>query len=197
MEGSEWVLWCECLQSVLWLQGCYNDPQPCQVPGTAGSYVFAMTTSHRCHEGEMLGSQSWALLLQHAWDLEGSVYLQVGRQHWMKAWGAMPWMKQQFWDEKYRNSIVSGQIQGLMPPTLPFSLPLSLQGCWWCSVALLPAGRWEGSLLGCREHPVSILACTNGRWKGKGSLTVPQAGRLLQAQLRSCRNTLHCFQQSD
>lgn len=62
MEGLGSVLWCECLQSVLWLQGCCNDLHPCQVPGTAGSCVLPMTTSHRCHEGGMLGSQSWALL---------------------------------------------------------------------------------------------------------------------------------------
>ena len=37
----------------------------------------------------------------------------------------------------------------------------------------------------------------NGSWKDEGSLTSPRSGRLLQAQLRTPRNALHCFQPSD
>lgn len=154
------VLWCQCLQSVLWLQRCCNDPNPCQVPGTAASQGFAMKTSPRCHEGGMLGSQSWALLPAAClgW---GGLCLPPGG-HWRKARGAIPWVKQQYWDGKCRNAKAGGQIQGLMPHTLPFSLPLSLQGWWWCS-------REVGRMcLGCRENPVPLLVCTNGRWKGKG-----------------------------
>lgn len=60
------------------------------------------------------------------------------------------------------------------------------------------ASREVGRMqLGCGEHHVLLLVCTNGRWKGEGSLTAPGAGRSLQAQLKSPQKALCRFQQSD
>lgn len=191
-EGVGSVLWWECLQSVLWLQGWCSSPQPCQVPGTAGSCVFAMTTSHRCHEGEVLGSQSWALLPAACLGFGGLCLAPGGQMALRKTRGAMTWMKQQPWDGKRRNAIAGGQIQGIVPHMLPFSLPLALQGG-----AVRPCCEQGGGKEVAGMQRASCAIPDLHKWKGKGSLTAPQAGRLLQAQLRSCRNTLHCFQQSD
>lgn len=130
------------------------------------------------------GARAGVCCLQHSW-----IWRALFALRWAGSTGGRPG---QYWDGKCRNAKAGGQIQGLVPHMLPFSLPQSLQCCWCGPAASREVGRmW----LECREHPVPFLACTNGSWKGKGSLTVPLAGRLLQAQLRSCRNTLHCFLQ--
>lgn len=198
VEGLGSALRCERLQSVLWLQGCRKNPQPLSSAGDRRIlWVFHENSPQvpwRRDAGEPeLGYSACGM----PGDLRGSVCPQVGWGHRRKPRGARPWMKQQCWHGERRNARAGGQIQGLMPHVLLFSpatVPAGPVVVWHGPPASRKVGRMR---LGCRDRRVLLLVCTNGRWKGEGSLTAPWAGRSLQAQLKSPINALHCFQQND
>lgn len=57
-----------------------------------------------------------------------------------------------------------------MPHMLPFSLPLSLQGCWGCSVvALLPAGIRK-DVAGVQRASCAIPGLHKGKMEGQREL---------------------------
>lgn len=174
VEGLGSVLRCERLQSVLWLQGCRKNPQPLSSAGDRRIlWVFHEKSPQvpwRRDAGEPeLGYPACGM----PGDLRGSVCPQVGWGHWRKPRGAGAWMKQQCWDGERRNARAGGQIQGLMLHVLLFSPATgSLRGQWWCSMAPLRAGRWEG----CGWDAEPIMYCSwsaqmeDGRAKGASQL---------------------------
>lgn len=71
-EGLGLVLRCKRLQSVLWLQGCCEDPQP---PSSAGDrrilWVFHESSSTGAMEEGCRGARAGLCCLQHTWGFGG------------------------------------------------------------------------------------------------------------------------------
>lgn len=136
-EGLGSVLLCKYLQSVLWLQGCCENLQPLSRAGDRRILWVFHENSSQVPWRQGAGEPELDTAACSAPRDLGALFAPSGLGALEEAWGTTSWYKQQCWNRERGNTRAGGQIQGLMPHMLPFSLVTVPVGWWWCSAALL------------------------------------------------------------